>query len=98
MYSSEYLLDDVTTFVTHLRLRNVIIYCYVFFCEYLVCVDGTIIHANVIFVKVFFHTVMYSCGYLVPVYNVTTIYTYLRLRKVFFFIFSRSWMDIISNT
>ena len=71
-----------------------LMYCYVFFCGYLVCVDGTIIHANFIFGKVFFLTVMYSCGYLVR--DVTTIHTNVIFRKVFFWIFSRS-MDTNMN-
>ena len=96
MYSSEYLVGDVTTIVTHLRLRNVIIYCYVFFCEYLVCVDGTIIiHTNVIFGKVFFRTVMYLCGYLVC--DVTTIHTTVIFRKVFFWISSRLMVTYIDE-
>ena len=54
-------------------------YWYVFFCRYLVCVDRTIIHANVTFGKVFFRTGMYSCGYLVR--DVTTIHTNVIFRK-----------------
>ena len=107
MYSSRYLVGDVTTIITHLRLRKVLfliftrcivilytylMYCYVFFCQYLVCFDGTIIHTNVTFRKVFFCTVMYSCWYLVR--DVTTIHTNVIFRKVFFWIFSGLMMDI----
>ena len=80
MYSSEYVVGDLISIHTQLRLRKVF---------FLSLVDGWILYETHIIC-----TVMYSCIYIVPICNVTTIKPHLRVRKVFFFIFSR-WIDVI---